>query len=269
MKTYWTETRPNGKPIEPGTVCHVTDLEDGTSPIYTYGNSTAEVLDKLAHQNANAQLAMAQRKPAAAAPVVPPAPRRIEPDQVMRATADLSNPAKAGEAVATLFQAATGMDPQQMILQNFGNTATAWQNEHPEFFPHEGNKRLLAGEAQAMAGGNLGHVTKEHLSAAFSSLQQRGLLFENPQDTHQQPPTFPDESQVQRPADGKPTRFATGARSHTFARQAIAPTTRTPKYTAEQIATMKPSEARRMVEANDPDYAFACEYHFGSAQATA
>lgn len=61
MRVYWSDKRWNGQPLQPGTVCLVTDLEDGTNPIYTYGADQQEILDKLARQNANAQLALARK----------------------------------------------------------------------------------------------------------------------------------------------------------------------------------------------------------------
>jgi hypothetical protein len=34
------------------------------------------------------------------------------------------------------------------------------------------------------------------------------------------------------------------------------------KYTEEEIRTMPEAKMRRLIEANDPDYAAACEFHF-------
>ena len=36
-----------------------------------------------------------------------------------------------------------------------------------------------------------------------------------------------------------------------------------PKYTREEIDKMSLAESRRLLDSNDGDYAFACEYHFG------
>jgi hypothetical protein len=251
-------------------VCFITDLEDGSHPIACYGKTTEEVLQKLALQNAHAQIAIARRSaaPPVSPPSVPAAPRKIQPDQIMRATVDLTDPAKSGQAVATLFESATGISPQRLILENFGAVAEQWERENPEFFAHNGNRRLMAAEAAQLAGG-LGQVTQEHLSQAFLNLRAKGDLFEAPayDPNHQTPPTFPDEIQVQ-PAERTRPRFATAARSINF-RQA-APATRTLKYTAEDIRTMPVSKSRRLIENGDKDYAEACEAYFGSsAQATA
>jgi hypothetical protein len=271
VKGFWTDTRPNGQPVETGSVCWVTDLEDGTHPIYTYGKDQQEVLDKLSLQNANAQVTLAGRKTAAATPPTPPTPpRRISPDDIQRATADLDNPAKSGAAISTLLESATGLNVQQVVLQNFGLIGEQWEREHPEFFAHAGNRRLLTQEAVALAGGNLGHVNKDHLTQAYTSLQAQGFLLEEPGPRDTQlttaPQSFPDESPVQRSERPK-TRFATGSRNTGFSRQ-TAPT-RTLKYTEEDIRKMPISKSKALVEANDKDYAQACEFYFGSSQATA
>lgn len=272
MKVGWSDTRPNGQPVEPGTSCYIIDLEDGSHPIATYGKTQEEVLEKLATQNANAQLAMAARRPAPPAPAAatPPAPaRQLSPDQVMVATQNLTNPAKAGEAVATLFEHSTGLNPQRMILENFSTTAERWEAEHPEFFAHNGNRRLMAAEAAALAG-SLAKVSEGHLTQAFANLRAKGDLFEAPAAPDPNPPpstTFPDESQVQRPAERPRPRFATSARSTAFRPQAPA---RTLKYTEEEIRTMPLSKSRRLLESGDKDYAECCEAYYGSsAQATA
>lgn len=268
MKGYWSDTRPNGQPVEAGTFCYITDLEDGSNPIPTYGRTQQEVIDKLAMQNANAQLALTQRKPAPpAAPA--PAPRVISPDQVMRATQDLDNPAKSGEAIATLVEAHTGIDLHRLAVANFAQLATQWQQANPDFFPHPGNKRLLTSEAQALAGGNLARVTQAHLDQAHVGLKAQGLLLEPTaapaNDTPPPNTPLPDESQVQQ---GQRQRFATGARSASFQRQSHTPT-RNLKYTEEQIRTMPLGKARDLIASGDRDYALACEAYFGPQAVTA
>jgi hypothetical protein len=282
MKGFWSDKRANGHPIDPNTVCWVTDLEDGTHPIYTYGRDQAEVLEKLARQNANAQLALVRRAaatnpvngngtgspPAAPARAVPP--RSISPDEVMQATADLTNPAKAGAAVATLIESATGLDPVQLGKHHYATTALEWESQTPAFYPHPGNRQLVGDRAIRTAGGKPGLVTRAILEQAFQQLQQEGLLFERIEETFQSSSTtptlttFPGENQVQPTERPRGTRFATGARSTTFSAPQTAQT-RAPKYTEEQIRTMP--ERERLKVFNDPDYIAACEYYFSRARA--
>jgi hypothetical protein len=280
VKVYWSETRWNGQPLQPGTVCLVTDLEDGTNPIYTYGKDQQEILDKLARQNANAQLALARRAaqptssptPAGAGPTPtsPAAPRRgPTPDQVMQATADLSNPAKAGAAVATLMQHATGVDPIEQAKQAYADLAVKWEDATPAFFPHPGNRQLLGEKAIRMAGNKPGMVTWQILQAAFEQLEAGGLLFERPEEPNPNPnnqtlTTFPAENQVQPIERSRSTRFATGARSTSFSAPQTA-LTRALKYTEEQIRNM-PERTRREVF-NDPEYIRACDFYYSGAAA--
>lgn len=274
---YWTETRPNGKPIEAGTVCWVTEPIDGGHPIHTYGKDQQEVIEKLARTNAHAQAALARKAaPAAAATSTPAAtaPVRMTADEVMQATQDLQNPAKAGTAVAKLVQDATGIDLGRLALNNFATLAQEWQQENPEFYEHPGNQHLLVSRAKAYAGGAIANVTKEHLSRAFDDLQHEGMLFEAPAQSQptNNPPTpspVPEETQVQRTERPRGSRFATSTRSTGFrAAPQHSSQTRTPKYTAEEIRTMPESKSRSLVDSNDRDYAESCEYHF-SDQATA
>lgn len=272
MIAGWTDTRPNGQPIEPGTFCWKIDLEDGSHPVFTYGKTQDEVLQKLASQNAHAQMALARRTapPAQSAPVTEvPARRQISPDQVMQATADLQNPAKSGDAIATLIESATGVDIRKQAIKDFGATARAWQAETPDFFPHPGNVELMANRAIVLAGGNPALVTKAHFTKAFDALSTSGLLFEAPQDNHNPPSnSFPDESQVQRTERPRGTRFATGSRSTSFQRQPAM--TRTPKYSEAEIRRMPIAQSRALIDSNDKDYAESCDHWFsGKAQATA
>lgn len=283
MRGYWSDTRANGQPVEAGTVCWVSDLEDGSHPIYTYGATQAEVLTKLAQQNMNAQAALAQRprKPVAFGEPIsghgqqpPAAARAISPDQVMQATVDLKdgNPAKAGAAVATLFESATGVNPVRLAAVNFSHIAEEWQAENPSFYDHPGNVELLTALAVRLAGGGargLASATKEHLSMAYEQLSGAGKLFERA-PAAQTPTTtlntFPGESQVQRTERPRGSRYATAARANSF-RPAQGTPPKTLKYTEEQIRTMPLSKSRELVRTNDREYAEACEHYFGGVTA--
>lgn len=271
MRGYWSETRANGQPLQANTVCWVTDLEDGTHPIYTYGKNQEEVLEKLAMQNANAQLALARRTPTnGQAPAAPAPPRNVSADEIMQATADLQNPAKAGAAVATLYEAATGIDPVEQARRSYAALAMEWESETPEFYPHPGNRQLVGEKAIRLAGNKPGLVTRAMLDSAFQQLQAEGLLFERLGPPSDNPPSptlanLPGESPVQSFERPRGTRFSTGARSSSFsAPQTVK--TRALKYTEEQIRTMPERERLRVF--NDPDYIEACEFYFsGGARA--
>jgi hypothetical protein len=272
MKGYWSDTRPNGRPVEAGTFCWITDLEDGTAPVATYGKTQDEVLQKLAKQNANAQAALLQRTQAPAAPparsVPASTPTRLSPDEKMRATADLQNPAKAADAIVSLFQDATGVDPRQAAALQFKDIAMDWMKGQPAFYPHPGNKDIVARRATQLAGGRIAQVTAQHLQTAFEQTRAEGLLFEAPpanQDDDPNPSLLPGESQVQRERP-RGMRYATQSSSSSSARQPAQ--TRTLKYTEAQIRAMPAAKSRQLIESNDPDYAQACDFYFGAARAS-
>jgi hypothetical protein len=269
MRSYWSQTNVKGEQIPAGTFCRVIDLEDGSHPIYVYGKTQDEIFEKIERQNANAQLAMNQRR--TAPPDTSPLPARvISADQVMQATADLANPAKSGQAIATLIEHATGLDPTKMARQAYATLAMEWEAETPEFYTHAGNRQLVGNRAIALAGGKPGLVTREMLDAAFQQLRQQGMLFErpaNPPQNNSDPtltviPAGDSGSSSERP---RGTRFSTGARSTSFSSPQTVQTGAV-KYTEEQIRTMPEKERLRVM--NDPDYIKACDYHFsGGARA--
>lgn len=278
---YWATERLNGKPLEPGTVCWVTEV-DGQNPIATYGKDADEVIQKLSLNQAHYQAAMARR--AAAAPAAPgtstpaaPAPRkRMTNDEIFQATADAQNPAKAADAMVRLVSDATGIDLKNLPLIEFGKRAKEWQDEHPEFYGHPGNIKLLTNEAFRAANYDWANVSKESLTVAFHKLQALGDLFEEPiqlpsLEPVEDPPnnlhTFPGGSLVQRTEMPRGARFATGTRSTNFrASQERQP--RTPKYSPEDIRRMPPSKHKELINSNDPDYAAAVEL-MARAQASA
>lgn len=190
----------------------------------------------------------------------------------MQATADLTNPAKAPQAVLTLMESATGIDPVETTRRAYATLAMEWEAATPDFYPHPGNRQLVGDRAIRMAGNKPGMVTREILQQAFEQLEAGGLLFERPEEPVPNDPnnptltTFPEEIPVQRSERPRGTRFATGARSTGFsAPQTVQ--TRALKYTEEQIRNM-PEKMRREVF-NDPEYIRACDFYFSGAAKTA
>lgn len=270
MRTYWSETRPNGQPIDPGTVCLVSDLEDGTHPQYTYGKDQQEVLDKIALNNMHAQAAL-QRRTAVAPAVVQPAATRMTADERAQAMVERDNPATAGAAMARLIKDDTGVDLEQQAMTNWKNLAENWVAKTPTFYNHPGNRTLLARAAGLRVGGRVGLITEQMLNECFAELQGAGELFEAPEQpaTPTNLETFPGESPVRRVERQRGARFATGMPGTRF----NAPQTTQPKtlrYTKEDIERMPIAQSRRLIQAEDKDYAAACDFYFPqTVQATA
>jgi hypothetical protein len=262
MKAYWAN---DGKPLPDGRLCYVTDLEDGSNPVNTYGKDVQEVLDKLARTNANAQLALAKQQAAAM-----PQRRRLTAEETMEVTADLANPAKSQGAVVKLFESATGIDTREMILQKFGERCLAWQAKHPEFYDHPVNSKLLVDNARMRTGGDLSRITEEVLNQVYEELQAGNYLLQESEVAPQPKPTTQEVHPEENPAQSTPRRGATATsfRSNRIATPQVA-TTRTVKYTREQIESMPLEKSRALVESNDRDYEEAVNFHFGSGARTA
>lgn len=275
MRMEWVSTRPNGKPVEPGTFCRVLDMEDGTNPIYYYGKTEQEVNDKIALNNMHAQRALARRSetptPTTTTPSSPvTARRRMTADETMQATADLQNPAKAGEAVTRLVQDATGMDLRQMAMDAFKVRADQWVEETPEFYNCKPNRSLLATRLGVMVNGDVSLITKEMMTQCFHQMLEAGDLVEDPgEGAAQNVTTFPDENQVQRVETSRGGRSGTGTRSTNFRAPTQSAQTRTLKYTREQIDRMSLAKTEALIRSGDKDYAEACEFYYPAAKAMA
>lgn len=274
-RSGWSDTRPNGQPLEKGTVCWITEVE-GENPIAFYGRTVEEVLDKLSYTLGHAQAEIARRanapRPASVPSATPPAARpRMNANDVMQATSDLGNPAKAADAITRLVEDATGVDLKGQAIRDFRQRAQEWQEEHPEFFAHDGNIDLLTTYARRAVNGDWASITKGLLTSTFEALQQRGLLFEAPEAPAPLVPpvtTFPGGSPVQRVEYSRGGRPGTGTRSTNFrATQTTQP--RTPKYSDDDIRKMPASKQKELIEKNDPDWKEATDRMYGVAHASA
>jgi hypothetical protein len=279
MKMEWTTIRPNGKPVEPGTFCRVLDMEDGTNPIYYYGQSEQEVNDKIALNNMHAQRALARRAensptsgmtPAQPSATVP-ARKRLTADEIMQATTDIGNPAKAGEAVTKLVEDTTGRNFKQEAMDAFKARADEWTRETEEFYNCKPNRALLATRLGIIVNGDVSLITKEMMTQTFHAMLDAGDLVPQPGEVAEPPTnvtTFPDENQVQRVETTPVGRAGTGTRSTSFrAPQSVQ--TRTLKYTREQIDRMSIVKTEALIRSGDKDYAEACEFYYPSVKAMA
>jgi hypothetical protein len=280
-RSYWSTTRLNGKPVDAGTFYLISEFDD-MNPIATMGASVDEVLAKSEYARAATEVELRKLRAAGqngngtrTTPVTPPASRpRMDANEVMQATSDLGNPAKAGEAVTRLVEDQTGINLRSLALEAFGRRAQEWQDEHPEFYPHPGNVNLVTTDAFRSSGHDWAGVSKEMLTASFEKLHAQGVLFDAPAalvppaTTTPAAETFPGGSPVQRveyPRGGKP---GTGARSTSFrATQTIQP--RTPKYSDDDIRNMPASKKKELILSNDPDYTAACDRMYANARASA
>lgn len=270
MKQGWAN---NGQPLDDGRLCYVIDLEDGSRPIKTYGKTVEEVLEKVARTAAHAEVAVTTaRRPQTPTPVsvakpAQPARRPITADEQLIATADLSNAAKAPQAIVKLFEAETGLDVRQLQAQKFGDIAVEWRRNHPEFYDHPANVKLLTETAIREAGG-LNRVTYESLETAFQDLQAGGFLVREseaqPITNNEPTPIAPQPRETPAPSGARPRGgvFATTYRSARIGSGEGARSSQNRlKYTREQIDNMSLEKMRRLIESGDRDYASAVEFY--------
>lgn len=273
MKGYYSDTRPDGRPVPAGTLCWISDYtEEGLGKVATYASTELGITEKLAMQNAHAQMVIAQRQATpppsangnAPAPAPPPAPStrtRLTDADRMKATADLDNPAHAGTAVVRLFEDATGISVQDLQQERFNRMYVAWLDAHPEFPRLRANQRLLLLEASVSAGGQA-KITPQVLDAAYQKLLDGGdLLAEMPDDAPENQSTEPSAA---RPGESqhppaRPRVVASTTHRTTRLASPAAPPFR-PKYSREQIDRMSVEETRRLD--NDPDYNASIDYWY-------
>lgn len=271
MKRYWAN---DGQPLNDGRLCYVIDLEDGTNPIRTYGQTRDEVFEKITNTTAHAQATIARsaresRSTPAQGTPAPTFQRRLSPEEQMAVTADLSNPAKAPQAIVRLFESQTGLSVEQMQLQRFAEIASAWQQQHPEFYDHPTNQKLLVDNARMRAGG-LHNITNQVLEQVYQELQAGGFFIEAAQTTNRTPDVQPEENPAPRTSRPRGATFATSYRANALSGATATAANPRLKYTREQMDRMTLSEQRRLIESRDPEYKRAFDFYFPQpGQATA
>lgn len=276
MKVYFSEKRPNGQPIDPGTLCLMTDLEDGTHPIPTYAKTQEELNFKLAQQNANAQIAMLRRMSApmntptvntpAAVATVADTRFRLSPDEVIQYTEDQKNWAKSANAILMLHAHATGIDPRKVKQDKWVELALGWEAEHPEFFAIHGNRKVLGDFVGAQVQGEVERITKEMLTTAYHELLAKGLLYEPQEQAPAVEPVLPPsalpvESQVQS-TERQRRMFTSHVRGNSLRAPQNFVQPKTLKYTEREIRQMPLDQAERLLRDKDPDYAVAVRHYF-------
>jgi hypothetical protein len=281
MKGYYSDTKPTGDPVTVGLLCWISDYTDeGLGKVATYGHTELEITEKLARQNAHAQMVIAQQRatpPPAAAPAPAPTPAvrgrvPLTADQRIKLTADLDNPATAGRAVVELLEDTTGLSVQDLQQDKFNRMFQEWLGAHPDF-PRgvRMNVRLLLLEAERRAGSHT-KITPQTLDAVFQQLQSGGeLLAEMPVEDEPSDPASPQPSatragESQPPPSTRPRVVATTTHRTTRMASAAAPQFK-PKYTREQIDGMSAAENRRLID--DPDYNASVEYYYPSSASRA
>ena len=262
MSRRWEENRTDGR------LCLVIDPEDGTHPQRVYGKDKDEILEKVANtvEHGSRTIAALKAQPprsTASSPAPPNAPRKtMTPDERMRATADLSNPAKAPEAVEALLDERTNGEFSQFLLQrkrqaaidHFAGVASTWASKHPEFPRSPANEKMLANSAALRVG--LENVTEEILQTVYLELLDGGYL--------QSPAGQPDETPAPRPARANE---ATSYRRTNLRAGTPAPSNQL-KYSRADIDKLSADEMLRKYN-SDPAFKLAVDTYAQPRAATA
>jgi len=288
MNAYWTTTKTDGTPITDGRLCRVVDPEDGSTPIRVYGRTEAEIFSKIERTMMTAQATLArgrdqgsvvrdqgptQRPPAPTAPN----PAILTPDETMRLTQDLQNPAKSADAAYRLAESerAKRADAQESYLA----ICRQWSANHPEFYGHQFNRNLLITSALLSVGNDITRITLEVLDNTYRYLEGRGdLLTESDvtpkasaNDNHQTSTAQPGGTLEVVPE--RPTNGVVSASSHRSNRLGAPQQPQwKPKYSLEEISKLTIKETAALNQPGHPrhkEYVEACEYWYSGAQAIA
>ena len=291
MQAYWTTTKTDGTPITDGRLCRVVDPEDGSTPIRVYGRTEAEIFSKIERTMMTAQSTLSQaresgngngngRKPVMFGPVSgdpAPNPAILTPDETMRLTADLQNPAKSADAAYRLAESerAKRADAQESYLA----ICRQWSANHPEFYGHQFNRNLLITSALLSVGNDMARITLEVLDNTYRYLEGRGDLLtesdvtprEPANETHQPSTAQPGGSLEVVPA--RPRNGVVSASSHRSNRLGAPQQPQwKPKYSLEEISKLTTKETAALNQPGHPrhkEYVEACEYWYSGAQAIA
>lgn len=273
MKAYWLN---DGNPLTEGKHAgrygRVSDLEDGTDPVTTYGATQEEVMGKIERTMMASQMHVRTAPPPPSPgnqPPAAPAPKRgLSPEQVMQATLDLQDPGKSQQAIAVLLESATGISLDKMILEQFQRTCLDWEANNPEFYGHYTNRKLMADNLRMRNGGTFKNVTLAMLDQVHNDLSQGGYLLtrEDFAEPAQLPtPQAPPQQTADNRADTRTPSYATGHRSTRLRAPQSLPSW-TPKYTRAQIDAMPLGKSEELIRTNDKDYHEAVEHWYGRGQ---
>jgi hypothetical protein len=182
---FWDDKDGVGNKLSDGRICLVIQSDDDPDmpEIRTYGKDKEEILDKVAKtaETAQGQIHRLRKQPAISALPRPAAASPTPPGtDLVIAVAELSNPAKAGQAIKTLLKSAgVDVDRDQMVraLQNVATLAEKWEREHADYPKDPRNDQMLMNKAALLAG-HASRITVEHLDAAFEELQRREMFHE-------------------------------------------------------------------------------------------
>jgi len=262
MKRFWQNEDPAA-----GELVLVVDPEDGSQPQHFRGASKDEIFEKLADAQVHLSATLNQqkkiisglRKPDKAAATAPVAkPRVLSADERFQIAQDITDPAKAPDAIAKVVEAQIGIAPGKLAeklnreavdedAEAAVNEARIFRESTPEYYNSDANNRKLLNflKREDLP------ITRNNLAYAFEQLRADGLLAERPAPPPSTTPAAP-------PGDSRVSYRERGETRSTGFREgdsSAAPGQRrsTPKYTRAQIEAMSTRDYQDKLE-NEPGF---------------
>lgn len=241
---------------------------DGGGPASVfYGDTKEEIYDKvvIAQANANGRIHELRMTPPNGGGSPPPAshPKALSPGERMETVSDLTNPAKAPEAIVKVVESRIGRSLDQMAADNLlaaqTAAAEAFTAQTPDWPDTEYNRRKMVSHMRSQ-GYDLANI--EHYKRAYAELSAAQLL--QPAQAPAQDGNAPEDGlhqpNAENPAPPRPQRrFSTGIRSSDVSGSAPMPTKRL-KYTREQTTNISAAEYKRLM-LSDPEFSRCVEFY--------
>jgi len=274
MQKRWLNDK---QPDENGDYILVIENAAGARVSTFKGKTMDEVADALADSQVHANREISRlRKPDTGRAQIRVEQKDITPEDRLRLSEEITDPRKVVEAVEEIVTKRTGISPNKlgnefgrMNAQEqdryFGEEATAFREENPDFYPVPQNRDLLFDEIRA----NGWDFTRNNLSIALQTLRDRGNLIPWPDDSQEQIPQEPIPAPVMQPAysgngyangqttaqpapSPRPRSVSTGLR-HSDASASAPPPPQRKQYTRADIERMSRAEYNDKLR-SDPDF---------------
>jgi hypothetical protein len=206
MQKRWLNDR---QPDENGDYILVIENATGVRVSTFKGKTIEEVAEALADSQVHANREISRlRKPDAGRTSVKVEPKDVTPADRLRLSNEITDPNSVVEAIEEIMTKRTGITPNRLGAEfgrmtkeeqdkYYGDEATAFRDEHPDFYPVPQNRDALFEELRA----NGWDLTRNNLAIAFQMLKDREAAIPWPDDTQEQIP----QEQIPAPVLSQPT----------------------------------------------------------------
>lgn len=252
--------------LEDGRIKLTVSPDRGGPASVFYGTDRDEILDKLADAQAAANGRLEDLRlsvpngTGSAPPVI--SPQALTPSERMQTVADLTNPARAVEAIVKVVESRVGpLDSmrEDQVTRASIQAAEAFVAETPGWYPSPHNQHALT---RYLIAQGLDSTKVDSYRRAFADLGAAKLLQQAPSQASSE--AEPDEDRQQgrngpTPAPRPPTRYSTGVRSSDVSGSQPMPGKRL-KYSRDEIRGMSASTYKQKMM-SDPEFSRCVEFY--------